>query len=673
MRKRYLGIYATTALAMLSLLASSLVAQQPRNQDGTFSRIKLEWSQNGGATFTPVPGLSPIPEEPGTVDAGTIDQPTVAVGANSVWVTWHDGTIKVRGAAVTGLGAIGAWTAEVHPPGADGQFGDIAIGPTGQVTVVSQDDVGSASTGTSNILVNTDPDGFGASPFGAAVLATTTNVSTFDVVPAQDDRSVDAEAEPRVRPAASPCGRCFQRSPLPRLHGRDGQREQRHEHPPAALHRRRRHLERAGQAQRRRDDEDAECSPNVHLDQSSGRLGVSWHDARGETRATTTPSSGAPSRAGRRHLRAERQDQCGRLERRRRPGRRRHRLRRLPWSDFHNGEFHPAWADDSNSTGDNPDGTTRFDIYTAKVTPGPTALTVLDLFARRRAGGAVAVSWRTAQETGVAGFDVFRTAAGRTVRVNRAVISARSNHTGAEYRIVDRVATRAAYRLRVLGSDGTRWWQGRATVAAPATMKLSAAISASPRLNGLFLATLTGRTLAWRVTLRGSTGRTSCPRAARLRGRHPVCRLRRPDPRDRPPDRGGRECARGRQGLPRPPLRGAAARPHGPHRPGSPDSPDPLPAGRRGDYAAGRDSLPGLAVRARRRPARARRSLRGALRRARRARADGQRDPKLPDVKSAFLPGVRDLTFALAAGDGVLLPNPEARRTVRDLTIVGRR
>jgi hypothetical protein len=32
MRKRYLGIYATTALAMLSLLASSLLAQQPRSR-----------------------------------------------------------------------------------------------------------------------------------------------------------------------------------------------------------------------------------------------------------------------------------------------------------------------------------------------------------------------------------------------------------------------------------------------------------------------------------------------------------------------------------------------------------------------------------------------------------------------------------------------------------------
>ena len=45
----------------------------------------------------------------------------------------------------------------------------------------------------------------------------------------------------------------------------------------------------------------------------------------------------------------------------------------------------------------------------------------------------------------------------------------------------------------------------------------------------------------------------------------------------------------------------------------------------------------------------------------------------LPDVKSAFLPGLRDLTFALTTADGVRLPNPQATTTLRGVTIVGRR
>jgi hypothetical protein len=34
--------------------------------------------------------------------------------------------------------------------------------------------------------------------------------------------------------------------------------------------------------------------------------------------------------------------------------------------------FYPAWADNSNATHTNPDGRlSRFDVYTAKITPPP--------------------------------------------------------------------------------------------------------------------------------------------------------------------------------------------------------------------------------------------------------------------------------------------------------------
>jgi hypothetical protein len=41
--------------------------------------------------------------------------------------------------------------------------------------------------------------------------------------------------------------------------------------------------------------------------------------------------------------------------------------------DFYANVFHPAWADDSDSTGDNPDGTANLDYYTAAVTLVPAA------------------------------------------------------------------------------------------------------------------------------------------------------------------------------------------------------------------------------------------------------------------------------------------------------------
>ena len=37
---------------------------------------------------------------------------------------------------------------------------------------------------------------------------------------------------------------------------------------------------------------------------------------------------------------------------------------------FYNGAFYPVWADNSNSTGDNPDGASGMEIYTARVALG---------------------------------------------------------------------------------------------------------------------------------------------------------------------------------------------------------------------------------------------------------------------------------------------------------------
>src|SRR5262249_45034918 len=42
--------------------------------------------------------------------------------------------------------------------------------------------------------------------------------------------------------------------------------------------------------------------------------------------------------------------------------------------DFYNNALYPCWADDSNSTGDNPNGTSNLDYYTARVTVVPPAV-----------------------------------------------------------------------------------------------------------------------------------------------------------------------------------------------------------------------------------------------------------------------------------------------------------
>src|SRR5262249_20426288 len=73
-----------------------------------------------------------------------------------------------------------------------GSFGNIAIGPSGQVMVTYQSPSG--GQGPSTIYVNLDANGLAAGGFGSRIKVTTTNVGGFDYIPAQPDRSVDAEA-----------------------------------------------------------------------------------------------------------------------------------------------------------------------------------------------------------------------------------------------------------------------------------------------------------------------------------------------------------------------------------------------------------------------------------------------------------------------------------------------
>jgi hypothetical protein len=91
---------------------------------GGDNTVTLLLSTNAGQTFNVLQ----------TIDTGTVDQPTIAVGDNSVWVTWNrSGTIFASGATVTGLGTVGAFTAADDAPSSNavgGQFGDIAVGPS---------------------------------------------------------------------------------------------------------------------------------------------------------------------------------------------------------------------------------------------------------------------------------------------------------------------------------------------------------------------------------------------------------------------------------------------------------------------------------------------------------------------------------------------------------------
>ena len=308
----------------------------------------LYLSTDGGANFTTLQ----------TIDTGSIDQPSVDAGGGAVWVTWNDGTIKARGAAVTGLGAanIGAFNAEETATGASavvGQFGDIAIGPTGQVVVTYQSDTA--------IFVNTDADGLGAGGFGARVQVTTTDVAKFDSITAQDSRTIDAEANLAYdRSGGVNNGRLY-------LAYTDETPDESNDTNVLVRRSTDNGATWSGPVQVNDDGTTrSQFLPNISVDQTNGNVAVTWHDARNDAGNNNSQFWGSASTNGGVTFLPNFQisggtsndDTAGSGV----------DYGDYTSSDFAGGLLYPVWSDNSNSTGDNPAGAnSTFDVYTSRV------------------------------------------------------------------------------------------------------------------------------------------------------------------------------------------------------------------------------------------------------------------------------------------------------------------
>jgi len=304
---------------------------------------------------------------------GDIDQPTVTAGEGSVWVTFEqDEHILVSGARVTGKGQIGGFSDPEEIDGSHhGSFGDIAIGPQGQVMVTYQTPV--SGRGPSSIYVNVDNDGVGPHGFGPARLVSATNVGGFRRVPAQPSAKVDAEA-----------GLAYDRSG-----GKfDGRVYLVYTIAPSTS------SDNTDVRVRFSDDDGGTWSsarkvntdktkfsqflPRIAVDQTSGNIAFAWYDARNDRGSGSGSTNGRvnddaqlwavaarPTASGltfSKNIRVS----AGTLNADRANN-------AIDLGDyigltFRNGNFWPVWADNSNSTRDNPNGRLRgLDLYTAKV------------------------------------------------------------------------------------------------------------------------------------------------------------------------------------------------------------------------------------------------------------------------------------------------------------------
>ena len=168
--------------------------------DDNFNVVPVAVSVDGGRTFRLVQNVDPGPNprrhataaNRRGIEGSGVDQPTLVAGEGMLWVVWNGGSMKASGAAVTGLGQIGAFSAAQVAPGTSGcSFGDVAIGPDQQVMQVCQNPTG--GQGPATVYGNVDPDGLGPAGFGAQSRSPRRTSVASTSSPPQSGRSVDAE------------------------------------------------------------------------------------------------------------------------------------------------------------------------------------------------------------------------------------------------------------------------------------------------------------------------------------------------------------------------------------------------------------------------------------------------------------------------------------------------
>ena len=352
----------------------------------TTLQVVIGLSTNGGASFSLLYETATKKNDQPTIVTG----PSSTPGQGSVWISYTDrnNNLEVQGATVTGLGSVGTFSAAQSPPSsATGDFGDICVGPAGQVMVVYQNNTTTEGPDTVHANLNTSGPG---GTFGAQSSPTTTQVGGFASIPAQPNRSIDAEA-----------GLAWDRSGGPfqgRLYLMYTDRANTSSYDTDIYVR---HSDNNGtnwSAPVRVNDDPAgngksQFLPRIALDQTTGCIAVSFYDCRNSPNNNTTEFWAAVSTNGGASFLPNVKVSAGVSS----------ALAsviaatKFDYGDytglaFFGGVFYPCWADNSDSAGNNPAGAlNNFDAYTARVTVNTPVLAVNP----RRNGTNFVVSVRT--------------------------------------------------------------------------------------------------------------------------------------------------------------------------------------------------------------------------------------------------------------------------------------
>jgi hypothetical protein len=338
------------------------------------NRIPVVLSTDGGLTFSLIASIAKPAGLAGRDLGGErrglfryVDQPTITAAQGQVWVVFNaGGPIVATGAPVAGLGQVGDFIpVEVVPGTNNCTYGDVAIGPAGQVMLACN--LTSTGQGGGKVFVNVDPDGLGPAGFGDRV---------FDFIAPQPDRSVDTEVGLAwARSGGAHNGRVYA------VYTKEQQNESDNTDIYVCYSDDNGATWSAGVRVNDDNTTNSQFLPKISLDQTSGNIAVVWYDARndlgaggaGDTDGIPNDDAqfwGAFSTNGGVSFTPNIQISAG-------TSNSHVSGNHIDYGDysglaFFGGVAHPAWADNSNSTGDNPDGTLhKLDIYTAAVPVSP--------------------------------------------------------------------------------------------------------------------------------------------------------------------------------------------------------------------------------------------------------------------------------------------------------------
>jgi hypothetical protein len=341
--------------------------------------VPIALSTDGGLSFNLITNVVQPPKSTGTKASGDnrglfhyVDQPTITAAKGEVWIVVNaGGGMFATGAPVTGFGQVGPFFAGEAIPGTSNcTYGDVTIGPAGQIMQTCA--LTQSGQGGGTIRVSVDPDGLGPAGFGKAVSVVDTHVGGFDFIPPQPDRSIDSEPGVVWDKTGGPHnGRAYLIYTL----------EQQNESNNTDVFVRYSDDGGATWSAGVRVNDDAtknsQFLAKIALDPTTGNLAVVWHDARldqgaggpGDTNGLPNDDAqfwGAFSTNGGASFTKNIQISAG-------TSNSHDSGNGIDYGDytglsFYGGIAHPAWADNSNSTGNNPDDALhQLDIYTASV------------------------------------------------------------------------------------------------------------------------------------------------------------------------------------------------------------------------------------------------------------------------------------------------------------------